>query len=348
VLLADLSPQELFLRLDDETAVREFDANLVRLKIPNPGVPRSRLGPLLLKERPELDAFTRKVISGHRAAIAGVQKAYPGRSPSDLAVSPPQDFSRTLVAAGFSFSPEVLPPLEEFAEREQRTRAIVKLLLDPEVRAAVARETRVPPGDVSFDVLLAEVTDERSAGWLLGVLAKTQPELGLDEGQLLSLLDLARRRQRLLSISGEDEGGEGALFGLSERSLWLIALSFMVCVVGVANAMLMSVTERFTEIATMKCLGAMDRFVMTMFVFEAVVQGVIGGLVGVVVGVVLALLRGLVEFGTLLSGGFGAPLDLTLGVLLSFLIGVVLAAAAAVGPSWIAARLPPMEAMRVE
>lgn len=348
VLLADLSPRELFLRLDDEAAVQEFDANLERLKIPNPGVPRKRLKPLLVKERPALDAFARKVAMGHQAAIASVQKAYPGRTPFDLAVSPPSDFSETLSAAGFSFSRETLPPLQEFAEREERTQTIVKLLLDPEVRAAVSRETRVPPGDVSFDVLLSEITDEHSVGWLLAVLGSAQPGLGLDERQLQSLLEGVRRKKRLLSISGEGDDAEAGLFGLNERSLWLIALSFLVCVVGVANAMLMSVTERFTEIATMKCLGAMDRFVMTMFVFEAIVQGVIGGLVGVVVGVLLALLRGLLEFGTLLSGGFGAPLELTLGVLLSFGVGVGLAAAAAVGPSWIAARLPPMEAMRVE
>ena len=135
---------------------------------------------------------------------------------------------------------------------------------------------------------------------------------------------------------------------MSERNLWLIALSFMVCVVGVANAMLMSVTERFTEIATMKCLGAMDRFVMMMFVFEAVIQGAIGGVIGMLLGIILAVLRGAAEFGGLLFGAGGALGELVLGVLVSFVIGVLLAALAAIGPSWIAARLAPMEAMRVE
>ena len=54
-----------------------------------------------------------------------------------------------------------------------------------------------------------------------------------------------------------DASGEAAGRIEEERSkqTWLISLSLLVCVVGIANAMLMSVTERFREIGTMKCLG---------------------------------------------------------------------------------------------
>ena len=41
----------------------------------------------------------------------------------------------------------------------------------------------------------------------------------------------------------------------ARRNLWLVTLSLLVCIVGITNAMLMSVTERFREIGTMKCLA---------------------------------------------------------------------------------------------
>ena len=106
--------------------------------------------------------------------------------------------------------------------------------------------------------------------------------------------------------------------------------------------------ERFTEIATMKCLGALDGFVMTMFVFEALIQGALGGVVGVVLGVLLAVVRMLFEYGPIAGAASGAVGELSSAALLSLVIGVLLAAVAAVGPSFVAARLAPMEAMRVD
>jgi putative ABC transport system permease protein len=53
-------------------------------------------------------------------------------------------------------------------------------------------------------------------------------------------------------------------------------LSLLVCVVGIVNAQLMAVTERFREIGTMKCLGALDRFRLRLFLLEAGMQGLVG------------------------------------------------------------------------
>jgi len=50
---------------------------------------------------------------------------------------------------------------------------------------------------------------------------------------------------------------------------WLVVLSLLVCLVGIANAMLMSVTERFREIGTMKCMGALDGFIIKLFILES-------------------------------------------------------------------------------
>lgn len=142
-------------------------------------------------------------------------------------------------------------------------------------------------------------------------------------------------------------GSQEAFFGFSVRTMWLLAVSFVVCVVGIANAMLMSVTERFREIATMKCLGATDGFIMINFILESIMQGVAGGAVGTVAGFLLGLTRGWGRYGMIVLENFPIG-DLLFTALVSFVIGMVVSALAAVYPAWVAARLAPMEAMRVE
>ena len=62
------------------------------------------------------------------------------------------------------------------------------------------------------------------------------------------------------------------------KQIWLVTLSLLVCVVGITNAMLMSVTERYREIGTMKCLGALDIFIIELFLLESAFQGLVGSL----------------------------------------------------------------------
>ena len=135
--------------------------------------------------------------------------------------------------------------------------------------------------------------------------------------------------------------------GISTKDIWLIVMSLIVCVVGIANAMLMSVTERFKEIGTMKCLGALDRFVVQLFLLESGFQGLAGALVGALIGVIASILLGLKDYG--LDVFFYFPLLGVLKVILfGCLLGMVLAVIGASFPAWRAAQLPPAEAMRTE
>ena len=81
------------------------------------------------------------------------------------------------------------------------------------------------------------------------------------------------------------------------KQTWLISLSLLVCVVGIANAMLMSVTERFREIGTMKCLGALDTFIVKLFLLESTFQGFAGTSAGIVIGFLLTLGLALMDYG---------------------------------------------------
>ena len=134
---------------------------------------------------------------------------------------------------------------------------------------------------------------------------------------------------------------------LANRHAMLVTLSLIVCVTGVVNAMLMSVTERFREIGTMKCLGALDSFIIKLFLIESAFQGAIGAVLGGVIGLLLASVSKLITFGfeVLIYFPVASVLD---AVVWTVVIGIGLTVAGAVYPARVAAKMKPVDAMRVE
>ena len=97
-----------------------------------------------------------------------------------------------------------------------------------------------------------------------------------------------QRLQTLLRTHGQAAtAAEAANARIQTR--WLLGLALLVAFVGILNAMLMSVTERFREIGTMKCLGALDSFIIKLFLIESLFQGLVGTALGVAGGLVLSL-----------------------------------------------------------
>ena len=131
------------------------------------------------------------------------------------------------------------------------------------------------------------------------------------------------------------------------QNRWLLGLALLVAFVGILNAMLMSVTERFREIGTMKCLGALDSFIVKLFVIESLFQGVVGTAIGLILGVGVSVLINWATYGSFAFADFQTRAML-IAVGGSTLIGIVLTVAGAVWPAWQAARMHPIEAMRVE
>jgi predicted lysophospholipase L1 biosynthesis ABC-type transport system permease subunit len=131
---------------------------------------------------------------------------------------------------------------------------------------------------------------------------------------------------------------------LEGYQFWLIIISLLVCGIGLINANLIAIYERYREIGTMKFLGALDQHVMKLFLVEAVLFGGLGGLLGFSIGTVTAILASTIQLGV--NTLFLMPIitvlqDLGLILTLSILITVI----STVYPAWRAARLNPIEAL---
>jgi ABC-type antimicrobial peptide transport system permease subunit len=131
------------------------------------------------------------------------------------------------------------------------------------------------------------------------------------------------------------------------QTRWLVGLALLVAFIGILNSTLMSVTERFREIGTMKCLGALDGFILKLVLLENFFQGVAGTTIGIVVGAGLALLAQTLSYGSFAwknipLAGRGESMAFC------FVVGLALTLGGAICPAWQAARMQPIAAMRVE
>ncbi len=145
-------------------------------------------------------------------------------------------------------------------------------------------------------------------------------------------------RIQLQNMGGEEE---------QSKQVWLVVLSLMVCVVGIANAMLMSVTERYREIGTMKCLGALDRFVIKLFLLESGFMGLFGSIAGALLGGFLMTIVSSINYGLEVITKFPIVSFLYYFVV-AVILGTVLAVIGAIYPAYTAARMVPADAMRSE
>ncbi len=112
--------------------------------------------------------------------------------------------------------------------------------------------------------------------------------------------------------------------------------------------MLMSVTERYREIGTLKCLGAMDHFVVRLFIVESLFVGLVASILGTLLGYLLAI----AQLGVTLELSFLADPATSRTLLLAAPLGVaggaLLTMLASLYPTWKAARMRPVDAMRTE
>ena len=153
-------------------------------------------------------------------------------------------------------------------------------------------------------------------------------------------------RQALIR-GGYDIQPDDTSIGNTPKQKWIIILSLLVCVVGIVNAQLMAVTERFREIGTMKCLGALDRFILRLFLLEAGMQGLIGAAAGALAGAAFALINALIQY-KLVSLTHLDWKDTAASIGIAVGVGCFLSLLGVLYPAILAAKMQPVEAMRIE
>lgn len=118
----------------------------------------------------------------------------------------------------------------------------------------------------------------------------------------------------------------------------IASISLLVGGIGVANIMLVSVTERTKEIGLRKALGAKRRDILTQFLLEAVILSLSGGVIGILLGVGASLIISQFFVSTV------TPWSIFLAFFFSVAVGIIFG----VAPAIKASKLSPIEALRYE
>ncbi len=129
----------------------------------------------------------------------------------------------------------------------------------------------------------------------------------------------------------------------------IAAISLLVGAVGIANTMFTSVLEKTKDIGIMKAIGARNKDILLIFLFNSGLIGFVGGLGGIILGIFgSGLVSSLGSSGGMTGKMFGNTAvtpELLIGSLIfSIIVGMI----AGVIPAYNASKMKPVDALRYE
>jgi putative ABC transport system permease protein len=162
-----------------------------------------------------------------------------------------------------------------------------------------------------------------------------------DNGALAAAIEKAQPGFDARSMN-EAQANFSSLMGQIDTFLLMtVSLALTVGIVGIINTMLMSTTERFVEFGVLRTNGWSQGNILALVTLESAYLGLLAGLFGCL----LAWLGTLVA-NQFISGGIHlwmTPTLVVMGIGLSVLMGTL----GGLYPAWRAARLIPMDAIRL-
>ena len=206
----------------------------------------------------------------------------------------------------------------------------------------VARTTFEDIGDEEFDTIYVKIDDVEIADATVEDIIK---KLMFSRGTLTD-------KDRDFTVTNPADRQEAIQETMQTMTLFLTAIaaiSLLVGAVGIANTMFTSVLEKTKEIGIMKAIGAKNKDILLIFLFNAGLIGFVGGLGGVILGYFgSGLVSSMGSSGGMTSKIFGTAVvtpELLIGALLfSVIIGMVAGAI----PAYNASRMNPVDALRYE
>lgn len=164
------------------------------------------------------------------------------------------------------------------------------------------------------------------------------------------------RRKEVVDILDSREILEIYYETIDAMNVFLLGIggvSLLVASVSILNVMIISVTERTAEIGLMRSIGALRGEILRMFLYESLILGVTGSIIGGIASTAVAFYASasvadlFADFAV--SGDVGIPISVVIGyVAFAMAFGIGTSVLAGFYPSWKAAQLNPIEALRYE
>lgn len=256
--------------------------------------------------------------------VNAVENLFPGENPLGKTIEIGQE--PFTVVGIIRQNDDYLPNIEDIDQFYEYYQSVIGSVMIPSACWPIAFQFDEPENAV----IKADSTDNMSAA---GNAAADVLNQGIDtnESKFKYKADDVMERVRSLQKLSEST---------NQQLIWIASISLLVGGIGVMNIMLVSVTERTSEIGLKKAIGARKKTILIQFLTEASVLTSIGGIIGVMSGIALS---------RVVARMSGSPTAISIpaiigSVLFSMLIGLIFGLL----PSFKAANLNPIDALRSE